>query len=186
MPKLIFRRSRLYDDSLMKETKYKTVDDKIIDSFVLNIKKEWVKNGPKILKEISKITKLKWREKEIVCYVSTGVTPYSDPLTLNLKSNIHTLSHELIHRILSEPENNKLIDKNWMKFMKGYKNELKVTRVHIVIHAIHAILLKNLFGNKVLEEEKASVKDKNYIRAWKIAEKVSFKSIVEQLNSGLR
>ena len=125
MPKLIFRRSWLYDEALIRERDFKMPSDTILNAYLRKIEREWKKQGARILKEVARVTKLEWREKEIVIYITAGVYPYSDPMTLNPRSSIHTLSHELIHRILSEPENREKIKKNWAKLMKKYKGGWK-------------------------------------------------------------
>lgn len=185
MPKLILRRSWLYDQALARKRGYKMPSDRVLDVCVQKLGKEWVRYGEKVLKEISRITKLDWQEKEIVCYVTAGVIPYSDPLTLNLRSDIDTLTHELIHRILSEPENWKRIKSNWMRLMKKYRNEAQKTKTHIIVHAIHAAILKKLFGEKRLEKAKKTVRDSKYIRSWTIVDADGYGNIVKELTKGL-
>lgn len=160
--------------------------DKILNAHMRKLEKAWLKYGKKILTEIVRVTKLRWHEKEIVCYVTAGVIPYSDPLTLNLRSDIHTLTHELIHRILSEPENSKRIENNWIKLMKKHKKESQKTKTHIVIHAIHAAILKNLFSEKILKKEKSVIRDPQYIRSWNIVDMDGDKNIIEELTKGLK
>ena len=160
--------------------------DKALDAHVQKLEKAWAKYGGKILTEIRRVTKLSWREKEIVCYVTAGVIPYSDPLTLNLRSDIDTTTHELIHRIVSEPENWKRIKGNWMMLMKKYKSEPQRTKTHIVIHAIHAAILKKLFGEKRLKREKKAVRDQKYIRSWKIVDVEGYENIIKVLTKGLK
>ena len=181
MPKLIFRRSWLYDRALARKRGYKMPTDEVLDVHLQKIEREWVRYGGKILKEIARVIKLNWHEKEIVCYITAGVIPYSDPLTLNPRSDIDTLTHELIHRILSEPENWKRIKSNWKRLMKKYRSESQKTKTHIVIHAIHAIILKKLFGDKRLRREKKAVNDPKYIRSWKIVDRDGYKNIIREL-----
>lgn len=186
MPKLIFRRSWLYDQALARKRDYKMPSYRVLDSHVRKVEKEWSKHGAKILNEIVRVTKLNWQEKEIVCYITAGIIPYSDPLTLNLRSDIDTLTHELIHRILSEPENWKRIKSSWTKLMKKYKDEPQKTKTHIIVHAIHAAVLKKLFGEKRLKREKKVVLDPKYIRSWAIVDVDGYGNIVKELTQGLK
>lgn len=186
MPKLIFRRSWLYDQALARKRGYKMPSHEALDAHVRKLEKEWAKYGKKILTEITRITKLSWHEKEVVCYVTAGVIPYSDPLTLNLRSNIDTVTHELIHRIVSEPENWERVKGNWMTLMRKYKSEPQQTRMHIVIHAIHATILKKLFGEKRLKKEKKTVRDPKYTRSWAIVDAEGYENIVKELTKGLK
>lgn len=186
MPQLIFRRSWLYDQALIRKRGYKIPTDKILDAHVRKMEREWAKHGRKILREIVRVTRLKWREKEIVCYITAGVIPYSDPLTLNLRSDIDTLTHELIHRILSDPENWKRIKYNWMKLMKKYKDEPQKTKTHVIVHSIHAAILEKLFGENRLINEKKAVRDPKYIRSWEIVDLDGYENIIKELTVGLR
>lgn len=185
-PQLVFRRSWLYDRALVRKKDYIMPGDKVLDAHVRKLEGEWRKYGQKILKEIARATKLQWHERDITCYVTAGVIPYSDPLTLNTRSDVHTISHELIHRILDEPENWKKIKKNWFDLMKKYNHEAEKTRGHVIVHAIHGIILGNLFGEKVLEKEKEVVKDPLYIRAWELADRDGYTQIVQRLTKGFR
>ena len=179
LPKIIFRHSWLYDKSLKRPAKFKIPNDRVFDTFIQKLERQWKKDGKKILKEIATFTKLKWHQKEIVCYVAIGVIPFSDPLTLNLRNNIDTLTHELIHRIFSEPENITKI--KWHRLKKLYKGESYVTNNHVVIHAVHTHVLKKLFSEKRLAAEKKSMHNPNYVRAWKIVEAEGYKNILPKL-----
>ena len=185
-PKLIFRRSWLYDQALARGRGFKMSQDKIFDVQLRKLEKAWAVHGERILSEITKVTKLNWHEKEIVVYVTAGVVPYSDPLTLDLYSDIDTLTHELIHRILSETDNWKHVKFNWIKLMRKYRVEADTVKTHIIIHAIHAVILKNLFGEKRLKKQKELVLDPDFIRLWVIAEAGEFENIVKELTQGLR
>ena len=186
MPKLIFRRSWLYDQALARKRGYKMPSDRALDKHMYKMEKEWTKHGRKVLEKITMTTKLSWQEKEIVCYITAGVIPYSDPLTLNLRSDIDTLTHELIHRILSEPDNWLRIKSNWVKLMKKYRGEAQETKTHIAIHAIHVAVLKKLFGEKRLKKEKRAISDPRYVRAWEIVDADGYKNIIKELTKELK
>lgn len=191
IPKIIFQRSWLYDSQLKRTRKFSVPPkDSIFQKQIKSYEKIWRREGVKILKEISKITKLKWRELEIACYVTWGIVPYSNPLTIGVKSNApdtrDTLTHELIHRILSHRDNQKFFNKNWKKLMRQYRKYPQVTRMHIVIHAIHGMLLLKFYGFKRLEHEINSVKRRGYLKAWEIAKKDGYKNIVKELTRGIK
>jgi hypothetical protein len=148
LPTILFRRSHLYDVALKREKKYENPDEKRVAKAFKDIQKKWAPWEKIILEEISKTTHLPWNEKEIVVYFSYGVYAYSDPLTINLVSDIHVLTHELIHRIISEPENWERIKKNWNAFLRNYKDEDIICRTHIIVHAIHLHILEKYFSKK--------------------------------------
>jgi len=186
IPEVIFRRSWLYDQALARKRSFKMPSDDVLKSQVKKLEEVWEKDGGKILKEIAKVTKSPWHEKEIVCYVTSGVIPYSDPLTLNLSSGVDTLTHELIHRILSEPENKKRLQGNWRKLMAKYEKEPPKTKTHIVVHAIHAAILLGLYGEKRLKKTKAAIQEPRYIRSWEIVDRDGYGYILKELTKSLR
>lgn len=186
LPKIIFRRSWLYDNALVREPNWKKPEEEFMKKHFQKIQDDWRPFETKILKAISSTTKLSWNEKEIVVYFTYGVIPYSDPLTINPVSNIHTITHELIHRIISEPpENSKRINDNWNLLMDKYKSETQKCRTHIVIHAIHLAILKKHFDDKTIQKEMAQVKHPDYVRSWEIVKRDGYKAIISKLTKGL-
>jgi len=141
------------------------------------------KKGKSILKEMSKITGLKWKEKKIICYVVGIGRSYSDPLTVRLYRNksdfVDILTHELIHQIQMQ---NSSKTKNWFKYInKKYKTETSLTRKHILIHAVHWKILEKMFGKGRLKKNiKSLPKLKDYKRAWKIVEKDGADEIIKK------
>jgi hypothetical protein len=85
------------------------------------VEKLWRRYEKKILKELSTITRLKWKSRFICCYVVSRCIPFSDPLTLPVyeKSQdyfIDTLVHELIHQLFTQ--NNEKLRKAWKIYRK--------------------------------------------------------------------
>ena len=184
-PKLIFRRSWLYDNALAREPNWKKPEESFMRKHFQKIQDEWKLIEAKMLRAVSSTTKLPWNEKEIVVYFTYGVVPYSDPLTINPVSTIHTITHELIHCIISEPENWGKIEKNWESLVAEYKGENQKCKTHIVIHAIHLAILKQHFDNKTIQEEMIQVKHPDYIRSWEIVKRDDYENIVSKLVKGL-
>lgn len=149
----------------------------------------WKKDGHKILEELERITKLNWKHKEITCYVADGVVPYSDPVTISNREDaatmLDTLTHELVHVILSEPKNWEKIKKNWDFLMEKYRDESELTREHIPVHAVHKALMLNLFGKERVAHEMGVVKHPSYKRSWEIVEKDGYQNIIKDLTKGL-
>ena len=193
LPKIIFRHSWIYDrtiERLSAKKKRKAPAKNRFQKHIKNLSKEWGKIGNKILKELSKVAKLRWRDKEIRVYVTDGVVPFSDPLTLNLRSSIHTLTHELIHVILSQRQNGRQFQKNWDYLMNKYKKEIPKAggnlRGHIIVHAIHWHIMDKFFDKRTLQKEMKSVKHPDYLRSWEIVKKDGYKQIIKDLTRGLK
>ena len=186
LPEIIFRRSRLYDEALVREPDWRKPEEEFMRKAFQKIQDEWKPVETNMLKAISSTTKLPWGEKEIVVYFTYGVVPFSDPLTINPVSNIHTITHELIHRILSRPQENKeKVKDNWDLLMDEYKDEAQKCRTHIVIHAIHLAILKKHFDGKTIQAEMLQVKHPDYIRSWEIVKRDGYENIISKLTKGL-
>lgn len=182
LPKITFRRSSLYDQALIREEESKEQPlEEVMEQEFLRIQKEWSEWEEKLLTSISEITKLPWNEKEIVIYFTWGVYPYSDPLTINEISNIHDITHELIHRILSDSENFQKINSNWDALINSYPDETFNCKIHVVIHAIHLEIMKKYFDEKTIRKEMEAVKIDDYTRSWEIVVKESSEKIVQKL-----
>lgn len=209
-PKIIFKYSETYDQVLQKcfefykfykvhkqnanrkELKLKkwVSSGKILNNME-KMKKFWKKDERKILEEISKITKLKWREKQIYCYM-TGRENYfafSDPLTLPFYKKLDFLTdilvHELIHKILQDDKVNwQEFLKTWKYIERKYKNETGRTKIHIIVHAIHSHIYFKFYSEKRLKRNInspfISAEEK---RAWKIVQKENYKNIIKVLNN---
>jgi hypothetical protein len=87
----------------LKRTLKATPSPRKILNYIKSVEKLWNKVGKKVLREISKVTSLKWKSKVIHCYVVGKCVPFSDPLTLPIYKEkdyfIDVLIHELIHQI---------------------------------------------------------------------------------------
>ena len=148
LPKIIFRRSEVYDEALAREPNWQKPEEEL-KNFFIKIQEEWEKVGDKIPKEISETVKLPWNEKEIVVYVTYGVIPFSDPLTINSSAcDIHTITHELIHRIMSELENWDTFESKWKQYIDKYKNESQTVQYETAVNAVHTKIIKKLFTNE--------------------------------------
>jgi len=201
MPKIIFRYSRIYDGFLKtgltgKKFQYPSEKTKRkILNYVEKVKNLWSKDEKKILAEISKITKLKWREKIIYCYVvEKGNWSFSDPLTISILPNnkkvdifIDTLVHELIHRIFASRENFLRSKNGWKYIYRKYKNETEKTKIHIVIHAFHNYLYLKFYNEKRLKRDIQWAKQyKDYKRAWEIVQKEGYNRIIKEFTKRIQ
>jgi hypothetical protein len=186
IPKIEFRYSSVYDrnyresKSIQKYLKKRNEEYPSREEVIKYMKKAeklWRKSEKKILIEISRITKLKWKEKRIICYIIGVGRSFSEPLTVRTFGKlwdrfIDVLTHELIHNIFNE-NNDKYM--KWYNYVfKKYSKELRATKTHIVLCAVHWKLLLKLFGEERLKKEiKRYKEDIDYKRAWEIVEKES-------------
>ncbi len=132
VPQIEFRYSNIYDERFKKHRKSKMASkrkftEKTIKIYIKNLEKEWGKNGDRILLELEKLTRLRWHEQKIICYVVENTIPFSDPLTIPFYDKvdfaIDMLTHELIHQIYTQGNNLKKCKKAWNHLFKKYKKD---------------------------------------------------------------
>ncbi len=192
IPRIEFVYSWIYDElrrndpiiaKKLKKINKEYPSPKKIKKYIEKIEKIWRNDEKIILKLISKITGLKWREKVIKCYVVGKGKCFSDPLTIRIFKNqlnfIDVLTHELIHQIQSQNANKW---KKWRRHVdKKYKKEPEATKRHIFLHAVHWKLLLSLYNKKRLNKNIIFHKDtKDYKRAWEIVQKEGYQKIISK------
>jgi hypothetical protein len=189
VPKIIFKYSWIYDQNCKEWARLAKKDVKSYPSprkilnYIKSVEKLWNKVGKKVLREISKVTSLKWKSKVIHCYVVGKCVPFSDPLTLPVYKEkdyfIDVLIHELIHQIFSQ--NLEETDRARKYIQRKYKNESYKTRGHIPVHAVHAHIYMKFFDAERLERDfKAANKIPDYRRSWEIVKKEGYEKIIEE------
>jgi hypothetical protein len=199
--KIRFRYSWIYDENWKRWIKSYEIksswikkpwpsEQKIL-SYISSVQKIWDRQESKILKELSLTSGLKWKSKFIDCYVVGRCIPFSDPLTVGLRKNkddfIDTLIHELIHQLFSQKGNFKKASKAWKYLFKKYKKELRTTKIHIPLHAIHAHIFNKFFSKKRLEFEiKSMSKSPAYKRSWETVGSEGYKNIIKEFRSRIK
>ncbi len=198
IPKIEFRYSRIYDEGyrnssvitkFLKEKNKSYPSHKKLILYSEKVNKDWNENGRKILKEISRVFGLKWKEKKIICYIIGAGRPFSDPLTIGFREKIEdfrdTLTHELIHQIQIQ---NKLKMKKWLNYIyKKYEKENPVVKSHILLDAILYKVLENIYDEKKLNKViKNDSRFDGYKRAWEIVKKETPDKIIEKFKEVVR
>ena len=112
----------------------------------------------------------------------------SDPLTVTLSNKgeqfIDTLTHELIHQL--QIQNASLLKKWWELINEKYSKESKVTKNHILLHALHTKLLKERYGEERLKINIAKSKDsQDYKRSWEIVNQEGYENIIQKFKGML-
>ncbi|NYZ79622.1 hypothetical protein H0N95_00020 [Candidatus Micrarchaeota archaeon] len=153
------------------------------------IESAWAKLEGNVLKEMPRATGLKWKVKEIRCYVNSYGVPFSDPLTITILTKtgskktmdriIDNLVHELIHVFLSTSGFKS-------SQLKKFKKESPLTRTHIFVHALHKHILLKFFGEERLRKtvdfsNKIKSEKPEYARVWEIVESKGFENIIKEI-----
>jgi hypothetical protein len=198
IPEVIFRYSYVYDEiwkecSKIYKRKFKEYPSprKIIN-YIEKVKKLWRKDEKKILRELSKITGLKWKSKYIVCYVVGKCIPFSDPLTMSIYEKqldyfIDTLIHELIHQLFIQERNYEKTKKSWSYIFRKYSKESENTKIHIVLYAIHTHIYLKFFNEKRLKRDIEQISFlPDYKRAWEIVQNDGYKNIIREYTKRIK
>lgn len=190
IPEIKIRYSWIYDSKwreIYKLRKGKEVYPKWerVARYSREIKNPWKRIEKRVLRGISKISGLKWKEKEIIVYVVGRCRPFSIPLTIPMKEDkkdfIDILVHELIHNIFTQ--NRKIFERYRRYANKKYKKLDMSTLNHIPLFAIHKKILLESFSKKRVEKELEKAgksKHPEYKKAWDIVEKEGYKEIIEE------
>ena len=195
IPEVIFRYSNIYNiflKTLKREKKREYPSKRKILNYIEKAERIWRKDERKILKEISRITKLEWREKYIHCYiVSEGDFSLSDPMTLlmykKLNFLVDVLVHELIHRIFVTKKSFKKSEKAWKYIHNKYKKETWKTRIHILVHAVHNHIYLKFYSEERLKRDiKWASKHRDYKRAWDIVQKEGYHNIINEFRKRIK
>ena len=111
---------------------------------------------------------------------------FSLPIVINAFSPpdiyIDTLTHEILHRLLSD--NTQKVNTRQI-ISKMFPNETELCAVHIIVHA----LLKKIYldfleePQRLIANKERDAKDPNYTRAWEIVESMGENKIITDFKS---
>ena len=188
IPMIEFRYSWIYDQKF--KDKGKKYSPKKIEEYIKKVKKIWGKYEKDILKELQKISGLKWEEKKIICYIISKTIPFSDPLTIPIYKNknyfIDVLTHELIHRLFTQNTNREITNRSWKMIQRKLKKENINVRVHVILNAIHKHILLKFFNKKRLNKNIKSLNHlKDYKKSWEIVERQRCENIIKSFKKNL-
>ena len=182
-----------------EEYDYESYEKYVLD-FIEKMEKEWNKKGNEILRYIEEITRLKWKEERINCYIVkiSAFLPCSSPLTIPIQfetqdKKIYTLSvdrymdmliHELIHNLFIQ--NEKETDNYFENIFGNYQDEPFNTTLHVLLHSIHKKIFLKFFGvDRLNDEIEKNSYYPDYKRSWEIVNKKGEDSIIKEFKSYL-
>ena len=179
--------SRLTDEPRPPES----VSRDWIAESVVEYQKAWRQQEAKIMLGMTEILGLSFRQNIIDIYIASGLGTFSDPMVISPRLEpdrfVDTLTHELLHRLLTDnttisgrvqllPEWRKLFD---------VQDRTRLMVVHIPVHAVHkAIYLDVLKAPKRLERDidwSKRHETSDYIDAWDHVDQHGYQAIIDQL-----
>ena len=160
--KIKFNYSIPYDRMLtdMSEMSYDETQEEEIKDYIQRLNKFLERNSllDKVVKEIEKVSGLKFKNKNLDCFIVKNMKyfAFSHPLTIKMNENFESLKgvlvHELIHILVVDHgvKISELLNSN-------YSEENLDFKIHLPVLLVQKKVLENLFGTyyfkKVLREE---------------------------------
>lgn len=150
----------------------------------------WTPFESKILSGMTDILQLSFRQNIIDVYIAPWFRAFSDPMVIGVMQEpdvfVDTLTHELIHRLLTDnttiPHETMLLEE-WQKlFGKKYSFG---TLVHIPVHAVHKAIYVDILNqperlNRDIAANK-KYKATDYILAWDYVDRHGYQEIIGML-----
>lgn len=165
-------------------------DDEWMARKVKSYQKAWKPFEEKILTSICDVLDLRFNQNIINVYIAPWFFAFSEPLVIGVTRGsdefIDTLTHELIHRLLTDsnktPEDLTRISDEW-KNLFG-KNHSFNTLVHIPVHAVHKYIYLDVLKDPS-RLKRDYEKDRNgpddYIKSWDYVNRIGYRKIIKQL-----
>lgn len=191
-PKVLFKYSWPYDESWKENYKGSTYEYKAypsakkIEAYIQIISKLWKQKEKQVLKEIADVTHLSWHTPTITCYVVGRCIPFSDPLTIPVYDQypdyfIDILTHELIHRLFTDGQNEHKAKEAWKYIHTTYKKEQFNTQIHIPLHAVHKHIYLKYFNESHIQRDQRLIRHlAPYKKSWRIVEKEGYENIIKE------
>ncbi|MFH0714712.1 MAG: hypothetical protein V1847_02905 [Candidatus Diapherotrites archaeon] len=193
LPELEFKRSRIYERTLLrlakKEPMARLKRPVLLETFGnLEARKPELTT---ILKEITKILGINWKRKSIRIYCLSfreHGTTFSDPLTVSLCTSkgqpaeienlVDLITHELIHNAFEEISGFCEIVE---RLKKDFPNLPEDAHSHILLHAVHSLIYKKFSNLEQFEADKKKAESHSELAsAWKIVEQEGAETLVSK------
>lgn len=184
----------LYNNTSVYLHKLLAKDKKIISPVQVSKKvdaynKSWLKYERKILSGLYKTTGLQFKQNIIDVYIAPYFNGFSNPMVIGVQFPpdyfVDVLTHELLHRLLTDYSKPLKIDsvKQWANLFG--KEHSFTTLVHIPVHAFHQAIFQDVLKEpKRLKRELDRLKKyhgRDYLMAWDYVQKHGYKNIIQKL-----
>lgn len=165
---------------------------KIVDAY----NKAWQPKEALIMNAMQDILGLQFKHNIIDVYIAPWFAAFSDPMVIGVQNKpdsfVDTLTHELLHRLLTDntkldlPLEDVSLSAEWATLF-GQKHTWNAL-IHIPVHAV----LKDIYHN-VLKEDYRLDRDidehqkyEDYKTAWEYVENNGYKEIISQLKESYK
>jgi len=161
-----------------------------MESVVTSYKGAWQPFEHKVLSAMTELLGVSFRQNIIDVYIAPWFGAMSDPMILGAKFKpdefIDTLTHELIHRLLTDntalAEDTDILE-IWRKLF-GSEHSF-VTLVHIPVHAVLKAIYYDVLTEPMRHERDISDCKKwnatEYVKSWEYVDSHNYKQIISRL-----
>lgn len=187
IPKITFRYSWIYDGHAREYARSQKVKHIVsiatVQRFRERLERAWRPHERDVLHAIARVTGLPWGEREIMIYVRCRGRDFSDPLSIryhrSLIGGVDVLTHELIHRNVAYTSHQQAMRRARNVLARRHRGESESTRIHILIHAVHAVVFRRCFSEARLRNEIRHMQSfEDYRRAWEIVQEEGAEEIL--------
>lgn len=172
---------------LPKETvdKLPIPDRRAIEENIEIDKQQWKVYEDRIVTEIQKTLGLKFKQNTLDVYrVSSFDVTFSDPLLISMsyskKGFVRALTHELLHRLLTDNTKKAPVDEIWEEMFPG---ETTLTRNHVLVFAVITHLFTDVLYEPGMLARERAVGDPEYARAWQIVDERGYEKIIRDFRA---
>ena len=167
-------------------------DTKQCEEWTANYRTAWQEYEAKILPALEKILGAAFRQPIIDVHTVPGIRDMSDPLIMNFMTEpdefVDRLTHELIHKLLTDNTAYSLNDTNkptWLgnEWQKLFGDHDFDTLIHIPVHAIHKHVYLDILKEpeRLKRDLEGTADNKPYAEAWKYVSEHDYKKIISDL-----
>lgn len=165
----------IFNDSLDLDS---TLTAEEADSKAKTLDIFWKSHGEMVEKVLEKITGFSFKMNEVDCYLNSKIT-VSHPFCLRVTGDERMKSavvHEIIHQLFKQNGFSSTV--KGRQYQEDFKDEHVLTLNHILLHAIHLLLVRELFPETIESIQRS--KNPHYARSWEIVSKMGAQNTVDK------
>jgi hypothetical protein len=190
IPKVEFRYSWAYD----QEHKLRFTDPlypsgEKIREYIEKVKVAWKGESGKIMRNLPKLSGLKWRDDSILCYVIGRGVPLSDPLTIPMYDKktdvfVEKLAHCLTERIIMHPDNLQTRGKFWESMFRSLSDDGVKVSYMIPVNALFKEIMTRFLKRPMDSSPSLLSTNMDILRSWEIVEAMGHSDVIERFKAG--
>lgn len=167
-------------------------DDKRVDEIVELYRKAWVPYEKKIIHGMCDLLELEFRQNIIDVNIAPWFTAFSDPMVIGVIYEpdrfVDVLTHELIHRLLTDNIQTLYDTEYAAEWKKLYGERSKNELVHIPVHAVLQTVFDDILGEpeRTKRDRELCKQWPDYDAAWTYVETNGYKEIIKRLKANYK